>query len=147
MLWVTRHRPHFDRCASIWLIKTFIDKEAVFEFVSREAEIPEGAMGFVLSKAELNPSETETTFDLLMKKYSIEDPIVKIIASFLHDYEIDADEDFDRVKHNETAGFFSIIKGLDRTSKSDSEIVYKAMIVMDALYAQVKAREEGDEDD
>ena len=71
MLWVTRHRPHFDRCASIWLIKTFIDKEAVFEFVSRNAEIPEGAVGFVLSKAELNPTDTETTFDLLMKKYSI----------------------------------------------------------------------------
>ena len=147
MLWVTRHRPHFDRCASIWLIKTFIDKEAVFEFVSRNAEIPEGAVGFVLSKAELNPTDTETTFDLLMKKYSIEDGIVKKIASFLHDYEIDADEDFDRIKHKETAGFFSIIKGLDRTSESDSEIVYKTMIVMDAFYAQLTAREEGDDED
>ena len=147
MLWVTRHRPHFDRCASIWLIKTFIDKEAVFEFMSREAEIPEGAIGFVLPKAELNPIETETTFDLLMKKYNIEDPIVKKIASFLHDFEIDADENFDRIKHKETAGFFSIIRGLDRISKSDSEIVYKAMIVMDALHAELKAQEEGVDED
>jgi len=40
MLWVTRHEPHVDRCASIWLIKNFIDKDAVFEFISRESEIP-----------------------------------------------------------------------------------------------------------
>ena len=114
--------------------------------VSREAIIPEGAIGFVLPKGELNPSETETTFDLLVKKHRVEDRTVRKIATLLHDYEIDADEDLARVKHRETAGFFAIIRGLDRTSSSDAEIVYKAMIVMDALYAQLNAQEQGSDD-
>jgi hypothetical protein len=64
MLWVTRHKPHVNRCASAWLIKRFIDKDAVFEFVAREAEIPDGAIGFTLPKAQINPVEgIKTTFD------------------------------------------------------------------------------------
>ncbi len=66
MLWVTRHEPHVDRCASIWLIRNFIDKEAVFEFISRESEIPAGAIAFVLPKADLNPTKTQTTFGMLI---------------------------------------------------------------------------------
>jgi hypothetical protein len=54
-LWVTRQRPHVDRCASAWLIKRFIDTDAVFQFITRESEIPEGAIGFTLPKAEINP--------------------------------------------------------------------------------------------
>jgi len=35
-----------------------------------------------------------------------------------------------------------VIRGLARTSKSDHEIVFKAMIVMDALYAELKTQME-----
>jgi hypothetical protein len=142
MRWITRHEPHFDRCASIWLIKTFIDKDAVFEFVSRDSEIPEDAIGFTLPKAEIKPSETETTFDVLVKRYGVDDPVVKRIAEIIRDFEIEADEDLNRVKLKETAGVFCIVRGLARTSKSDHEIVFKAMIVMDALYAELKAQME-----
>ena len=40
----------------------------------------------------------------------------------------------------ESAGVFAILRGLDRTSKSDWEIIGKAMIVMDSLYAELKDR-------
>ena len=145
MRWMTRHEPHFDRCASIWLIKTFIDKDAVFEFVSRDSEIPEDAIGFTLPKSEINPSEAETTFDALVKRYDVVDPVVKRIAAIIHDFEIDAEEDLDKLKLKEPAGVFCIVRGLARTSKSDHEIVFKAMIVMDALYAELKAQMEGHE--
>ncbi len=147
MRWVTRHEPHFDRCASIWLIKTFIDKDAVFEFVSRDADIPNDAIGFTLPKAEMKPSETETTFDVLLRKYGVADPVVQRIAAIIHDFEIDADEDLDRLKLKEPAGVFCIMHGLARTSKSDHETVFKAMIVMDALYAELKAQMEGGEEE
>ena len=144
MLWVTRHEPHVDRCASIWLIKSFIDKEAVFEFISRESEIPEGAIAFVLPKADLNPTETQTTFGMLIQRYEVKDPVVLEIDGIIRDFEIDADEDVDKVKLKESTGLSFILRGLARTSKSDHEIVYKAMIVMDALYAHLKARQEGE---
>jgi len=144
MLWVTRHEPHVDRCASIWLIKNFIDKEAVFEFISRESEIPAKATAFTLPKAELKPSETQTTFDMLVERYNVQNPVVLEIGRILRDFEIDADEDIDKVKLKESTGISFILRGLARTSKSDHEIIYKGMIVMDALYAHLKARQEGD---
>jgi hypothetical protein len=139
MLWVTRHEPHVDRCASIWLIKNFIDKEAVFEFISRESEIPEGATAFTLPKAELKPSKTQTTFDMLVERYNVQDPGVLEIGRILRDFEIDADENIEKVKLKESVGVSFILRGLARTSKTDHEIIYKAMIVMDALYAQLNA--------
>ena len=146
MLWVTRHEPHVDRCASIWLIRNFIDKEAVFEFISRESEIPKGATAFTLPKAELKPSETQTTFDMLIERYSVQDPVVLEIGRIRRDFEIDAAEDVEKVKLKESTGISFILRGLARTSRSDHEIIYKGMIVMDALYAQLKARQEGEDD-
>ena len=77
LLWATRRKPHVDRCASAWSIKRFIDKEAVFEFVSKEADIPKGAIGFTLPKAEINPLGGErTTFDAVVEKYNLKDSVV-----------------------------------------------------------------------
>jgi len=142
MRWVTRHEPHVDRCASIWLIRTVIDPDAVFDFVSRDAPVPEGAIAFTLPKAEIGPTETATTFDALMQKYHVEDPIVTRIADIIRDFEIQAEEDPNRLTMKESAGVCHILRGLARTSKTDAEIVFKAMIVMDALYAELKARAE-----
>jgi hypothetical protein len=139
--WVTRHEPHVDRCASIWLIKTFIDKEAVFDFISRDSEIPRDAIAFTLPKAEIKPIEgVKTTFDTLVEKYHIEDPIVLQIQKILRDFEIDAEEDVEKLKLKETAGVSYILRGLARTSKTDHETAHKALMVMDALYAELKAR-------
>ena len=85
MRWVTRHNPHVDRCASIWLIKTFIDEEAVFEFISREGSIPEGATPFTLPGAEITPKNGRTTFDALIAKYEIKDPTITEIQKIIRD--------------------------------------------------------------
>jgi len=71
-----------DRCASAWLIKRFIDKEAIFEFVSKDSEIPKGAIGFTLPKAEISPVEgVKTTFDVLLEKYKVEELVTFSIFS------------------------------------------------------------------
>ena len=142
MRWVTRYNPHVDRCASIWLIKTFIDKDAVFGFISREDPIPEGAIPFTLPGAEIRPKDGKTTFDALVEKYRIEDPVVAKIQEIIRDAEQAEETGVYRLP--ESAGVFAILRGLDRTSKSDWEIMGKAMIVMDSLYAELKHRlEEG----
>jgi len=138
MRWVTRHNPHVDRCASIWLIKTFIDEDAVFEFTSREGPIPEGAIPFTLPGAEIRPKDGRTTFDALVEKYGVKDATVAKIQRIIRDAE--QAEETGVYKLDESAGVFAILRGLDRTSKSDWEIVGKAMIVMDSLYAELKSR-------
>ncbi len=140
MLWVTRHKPHVDRCASAWLIKRFIDKDAVFEFISKESPIPRGAIAFTLPKAEINPVEgVKTTFDALAEKYRVKDPIVTKIRDIVRDYEFN-EENPDRISLRETLGICHILKGLEKTSQTDAETISKALIVMDALYATLRER-------
>ena len=136
MRWVTRHNPHVDRCASIWLIKTFIDEKAVFEFISREDPIPEGATPFTLPDAELRPKYGRTTFDALIEKYEIKDAIVAKIQEIIRDAE--QAEESGKYHLPESAGVFAILRGLDRTSKSNWEIVGKAMIILDSLYTELQ---------
>jgi len=134
LLWVTRHEPHVDRCASAWLIRNFIDKEAVFEFISKESPIPKGAIAFTLPRAEIHPTEGKsTTFDALVERYRVNDPIVAKIQRLLHDFEITAKEDITKVKYPETAGICLVLRGLARTSRTDHETITKATTVMDAL--------------
>lgn len=138
MLWATRHKPHVDRCASAWLIMRFIDKEAVFEFITKEAEMPKGAIGFTLPNAEIKPIAGEkTTFDVLVEKYHIKDPIVEKIKDIIRDYEFN-EENPERTSLKETLGACYILKGLEKTSQTDHETISKAIAVMDALYATLK---------
>ena len=138
MLWVTRHNPHVDRCASAWLIKRFIDEEARFEFISMDNPIPSGAIAFTLPNAEIKPVEMKnTTYDVLVEKYGIEDPIALRIGGLVHDFEIDADETPEKVTFKETLGLCYVLKGLEKTSKTDSETIDKGILVLDALYASL----------
>jgi hypothetical protein len=142
-LWVTRTKPHVDRCASAWLIKRFIDKNAEFKFVYKEDPIPRNAIAFTLPKAEIKPVEGKTTtYDALVEKYAVKDPLALKIGGFVHDYEIDANEDPNRIKFKETLGTCHILRGLEKISKTDNETIEKAMIVLDALYASLKENAE-----
>ena len=139
MLWVTRTKPHVDRCASAWLIKRFIDKNAKFEFISKEDSIPNDAIAFTLPKAEIKPVErNKTTYDVLVEKYRVQDLYALGIGKFVHDFEIDAEEDASKVKFRETLGLCYVLKGLEKTSKSDKETVQKALVVLDALYETLR---------
>jgi hypothetical protein len=139
MLWVTRHHPHVDRCASAWLIKRFIDKKARFAFISKDDPLPSGAIAFTLPKAEIKPVEKKkTTYDVLVEKYDIQDPIALKIGEFIHDFEIDAEENPEKVKFKETLGLCYVLKGMEKASKTDNEIVEKGLVVLDALCASLK---------
>jgi len=136
--WVTREKPHVDRCASAWLIKRFIDKEAVFQFITREADIPKGAIGFTLPKADINPVEgTRTTFDTLLEKYQVKDTIVLKIGDIIRDFEFN-EERPERIRLKETLGLCYVLKGLEKTSKTDDETITKALLVMDAFYSTLE---------
>jgi hypothetical protein len=138
MLWVTRHYPHVDRCSSAWLIKRFIDKKARFAFVSKDDPMPKGAIAFTLPKAEIKPVEKQkTTFDVLVEKYDIRDPVALKIGTFIHDFEIDAEENPEKVKFKETLGLCYVLKGIEKTSITDNETVEKGLVVLDALYASL----------
>jgi hypothetical protein len=139
MKWVTRTRPHVDRCASAWLIRRFIDETAKFSFIRKEDPIPKGSIAFTLPAADIKPVEgKKTTYDVLAESYNVRDEIAIRIGKMIHDFEIDANEDANRVALRETMGLCYVLKGLEPTSKSDHEVIDRAMIVMDAMYATLK---------
>jgi hypothetical protein len=149
LLWVTRHEPHVDRCASAWLIKRFVDPDASFAFIGRDEPPPAGGIPFVLPGAEVNPVPgVSTALDALVTRYGVQDPVALSIASIVHDYEVDAGEDVAKLKLPETAGVFKVVRGLVRVSKSDQETLARALVVFDSLYAQLasEAKQRGGSD-
>jgi hypothetical protein len=85
------------------------------------------AIAFTLPKAQIKPEEgKQTTYDVLLRKYSINDPIAIRIGEFVHDFEINAVEDPKRVNFPETLGLCYILKGLENTSRTDHETIEKS---------------------
>jgi len=132
-----QQEPHVDRCASAWLIKCFIDKDETFKFLTRERGVPEGAIGFTLPKAEISPVEgVKTTFDSLVEKHHVKDVVVLRTKGILGDYEFN-EENSERTRLRKL-GVCYILKGLEKTSRTNAATVSKTIVVMDALYAALK---------
>jgi len=142
MKWVTRNKPHVDRCSSLWLIKKFVDSEAEFAFVSRDYLWKENEIPLVLPGAELNPQMGKTTFELIIQKYEIKDEIVHQIASIIHD--IEQAEESEIYNLPESKGIFIVLRGIEPSSPNDQETVDIAFTVMDAIYTFLQKKSQGE---
>jgi hypothetical protein len=86
MRWVTRAHVHLDRVACAWLILRFVDPEAELEFVSwgSEHQRSAAAIPFGLPGVELGThDEAGTTFDKFLRKYSLDDPALTVMAGII----------------------------------------------------------------
>jgi hypothetical protein len=130
--WVTRKRPHIDRVASAWLIKRFIDEEAVFDFVS-ETGSSKNAISFDIVGAELSHHGEDCTFETILKRFAIKDRILSEIAEIVHDIDL-KDEKFGR---QEARGLDVIIRGLAEILKDDHGMLEKGGLLLDAVYTSL----------
>ena len=142
MIWVTRSKPHVDRCSSLWLIKNFVDSEAEFAFVSRDYLWKENEIPLVLPGAELNPQMRKTTFELIVQKYEIKDEIVQQIATIIHD--IEQAEESEIYNLPESMGIFIVLRGIEPSSPNDQVTVDIAFTVMDAIYTFLQKKSQGE---
>lgn len=141
MKWVTRTKPHVDRCASLWLIKKFVDPEAEFAFVPREYIWKEDEIPLVLPGAELSPKKGKSTFELIIQKYEIKDKIIHQIVKVIHD--IEQEEESGKYYLPESKGIFMVLRGIEPSSPNDLETVKIAFIVMDAIYNFLQKESQG----
>ncbi len=141
MKWVTRSKPHVDRCSSLWLIKNFVDSEAEFAFVSRDYIWKENEIPLVLPGAELNPQKGKTTFELIIQKYEIKEKIVHQIATIIHD--IEQAEESEIYNLPESMGIFMVLRGIEPSSPNDQETVNIAFTVMEAIYTFLQKKSQG----
>ena len=76
-----------DKCASIWLIKRFIDPRAEIRFFPHGTSITEG-IPFDTPEAKFRRYATKSTYETLLEHYDLKDPRLKYIGRIIHDIEV-----------------------------------------------------------
>ncbi len=134
MKWVTRARPKVDRVACPWLIKRFVDPEAVFLFAEADQVMlvakSEDAIPFDVPDVELGHHGAECTFDAILTKYNLTDPALQRLASIVRGADTDAKD-----LTPESRGLEAIAEGFRLVYRDDHEQIAREFPVYDALYA------------
>ena len=134
MRYCTRANIHVDRNASAWLIKRFIDPDAEFVFVTDEVPSPD-AIPFDMYGVEWGHHEERCTFETILALHSLDDPVLQQIGRIVHGADITADAD----ETLESPGVDLLFRGLRLVSESDEQALERGYLVMEALYAALKA--------
>ncbi|WP_028526012.1 chromate resistance protein ChrB domain-containing protein [Runella limosa] len=134
MNWITREKPKIDRIACPWLIKKFIDPDAVFFYVPFDKVISEAlrldAIPFDVPNVEFSHYGEKCTFDYLVEKYQIDDPAIHTMAVIVRGADTD--------RHDlaaQSAGLWAISAGLAHNFSDDKALLTQGMIIYDALYS------------
>jgi hypothetical protein len=134
MKWITREKPIIDRAACPWLIKRFVDHDAEFIFVPAnqvmDKAVEFNAIPFDMPKVEYAHVGELCTFDYILKKHNLRDPVLHQIA------EIVRGADTGRLElAPQVAGLWAISAGLSYNLEDDQEMLAVCMKIYDALYS------------
>jgi len=127
--WATRQSIHIDRAASAWLIRRHIDPDAVFVFVSDPDDVPPDATPFDMRGVDLSHHGSDCTFETLLRRYQLTDPVLWRIAQVVHEADID-DGLFDAP---EAPGFDVALRGLSLVA-DDEEVLALTAPLLDGTY-------------
>jgi len=127
--WATRKGIHIDRAACAWLIQHHIDGQAQFVFVTDPADVPADAIGFDIPGADLSHHSGDCSFETILRRYDLTDPVLWRIAAMVHE----ADLDDGRYNAPEAPGLDVVLRGLSMVH-GDDEILRLTDPVFDGLY-------------
>jgi hypothetical protein len=133
MKWITRERPKIDRIACPWLIKRFVDNEAEFIYVpfdqvlTRSKEL--NAIPFDLPDVEYTHYGDRCTFDYIISKHKLTDPVLKVMAVIVRGADTDRHD-----IASQSSGLWAISAGLSENIQDDQQLLAKGMMIYDALY-------------
>ena len=135
--WVTRQGVHVDRMASAWLIRRFIDPEAQFKFVPGPRYSPAaGELRFDMYEAEYTHEGELCTFQVLLRRFGLEDPALAAIGEVVRDIDC-KDAKYGRP---ETPGVAAIIRGIVEPEEDDAERCARAVPMLEGLRHHFSAR-------
>ncbi|PBC47339.1 chromate resistance protein ChrB domain-containing protein [Rhodococcus sp. ACPA1] len=129
MQWATRAGIHIDRAACAWLIRRNIDPDAQFLWVTDPADVPADATAFDMRGVELSHHHGDCSFETILRRYEITDPVLWVIAEIVHEADID-DAKFDAP---EAPGLDTVLRGLSLTGTDDDTLAV-ATRIFDGLY-------------
>jgi hypothetical protein len=127
--WATRRGVHIDRAACAWLIRRFVDPDASFLFVTDPELVPADATAFDIRGVELSHHGGDCTFETILRRYELTDPVLWRIAQIVHEADLD-DARFDAP---EAPGLDVVLRGLSLTSADETTLQVSGAI-FDGLY-------------
>ena len=131
--WVTRPRPHVDRLACAWLIRKFIDPEAIIRYAQRPRvkEIP-----FDMDQGLFSHQGNLCTFETMIKTFKPDEPALQTMAQIVH--EIDLRDG--RYARPETEGIDALLKGWLLTGLPDTQLEAHGIVLFEGLYHALSQR-------
>jgi hypothetical protein len=135
--WVTRRDVHVDRIACSWLIRRFIDADAVIRFVPGRGYVPKsGELRFDMFEGEFTHEGDRCSFEVLLARTGILDAALAAIAEIVHDIDL-KDRKFGR---EETTGIASLIAGIAIGNAGDEQRIVQGASVFDNLYQYFRTK-------
>jgi hypothetical protein len=89
MKWATRANIHIDRAACAWLIRRHLDPDAEFVFLADPTQVPADATPFDLRGVELSHHNGDCSFETILRRYELTDPVLWRIAEIIHEADLD----------------------------------------------------------
>lgn len=129
MKWTTRAGVHIDRASSAWLIRRFIDPAAEFAFVAGPEHVPPDSTPFDMRGVDLGHHGNDCTFETLLRRHDLLDPVLWRIAAIVHE----ADLEDDRYDAPEAPGIDFVLRGLSMT-QDDHTVLALTAPIFDGLY-------------
>lgn len=129
MRWATRAGVHIDRAACAWLIRRYVDPDAVFVFIGDHAEVPTDATPFDMPGVDLSHHGLDCTFETILRRYDLADPVLWRLAEIVHEADLD-DGHFDAP---EAAGLDVALRGLSMVC-DDDEVLRLTGPLFDGVY-------------
>jgi hypothetical protein len=133
--WVTRPRPHVDRLACVWLIRRYLNPEAVIRY---GAEPESGEVGFDMDGAEFSHEGNLCTFEVMLRAFQLEEAGLGLLAEVVHDIDLRDG----RYQRPETAGIDALLRGWLLGGVPDDELERRGIALFDGLYAALSPTDE-----
>jgi hypothetical protein len=122
-----------DKCASIWLIKRFVDKEAIIKFYPKGEPIKEG-IPFDTPDAKFRRYHNMSTFESILRHYQLDDPKLVYTGKIIHDIEVNV---WERKLMQETYSVEEEVNKIISNSTGNHEVIEKSVKYFDALYTEI----------
>lgn len=131
MQFVTRSRVHIDRIATAWAITRFIDADATFVFVDRNADVSGlNAIPFDIRGAELGHHAGRCTFEVLLDSYELRDPALRRMGQIVRAIDMP----FDSEMKEDLAALTAAFDDLRDADLSDDDRLARGRLLCEELY-------------
>ena len=140
MKWLTWQDVGVDRIGCAWLIRKYIDPKAEFLFIPEgSTKLPQGAEPFDIPGAKLSHHGGHCSFCAFLREYKLIDPLLRRMGRIIDE----ADTVQEASVEPSAAGLDLICTGIRLASPDDHAALERGGMIYDALYAALKAEQEG----